>query len=46
MLVERRIARIDMHIEKLTKSVLKEEVKIETVESKMERQLKGRRKKR
>lgn len=40
VLVERRISRIDMHIEKLVKSVLKEELKIEAAEKKIEAQLK------
>lgn len=45
VLVERRIARIDMHIEKLAKSVLKEELKIEAAERKISKQLKGSKKK-
>ena len=37
VLLERRIARMDMHIEKITKRVLREEEIIETEEKKLER---------
>ena len=39
VLLERRIARIDVHIEHLVKSVLKEELKIEKEEKLIEREL-------
>jgi len=40
VLVERRIARLDMNIEKLVRKVLKEEVKIETLEQEIETKIK------
>lgn len=43
VLMERRIARIDAHIETLVKSVLKEEFKIEKEEQVIEAQMKRRR---
>ncbi|MFT4311690.1 MAG: hypothetical protein ACMXYF_00490 [Candidatus Woesearchaeota archaeon] len=39
VLLERRIARIDTHIEALVKTVLKEELKIEKQEKKLEKLL-------
>ena len=45
VLLERRIARIDVHIEHLVKSVLKEELKIEKEEKIIEAKLKGSSKK-
>ena len=42
VLMERRIARIDTHIESLVKSVLREEVKIERAEELIEKQVKRR----
>jgi hypothetical protein len=42
VLMERRVARIDTHIESLVKSVLREEVKIERAENIIEKQLKKR----
>ena len=39
VLLERRIARIDTHIEALVKTVLKEELKIEQEELKIEQKL-------
>ena len=40
VLVETRMARIDMNIERLTKRILKEELKIEREELKIEKALK------
>ena len=45
VLVERRIARIDMHIEKLAQRILQEELKIEAAERKIQKQLKSRKRK-
>lgn len=45
LLLERRIARIDMHIENLVKSVMKEELKIEKEEKLIETQLNKTKKK-
>jgi len=42
VLMERRIARIDVHIEHLVKSVLKEELKIEKEEKVIEKKLSAR----
>ncbi len=42
VLMERRISRIDAHIEALVKSVLREELKIERAESQIESRLKKR----
>ncbi len=42
VLLERRIARIDTHIEALVKSVMREEVKIERAEEQIEAQIKRR----
>jgi hypothetical protein len=38
VLMERRMARVDINIEKLVKAVLREEVKIEKTEEKIERE--------
>jgi hypothetical protein len=40
VLMERRMARVDDNIEKLVKSVLKEELKIEKVEEEIKKKLK------
>ena len=39
LLMERRVARIDTHIEALVKTVLKEELKIEAEEARIEEKL-------
>ena len=44
VLVERRMARIDINIEKLTRRILKEELEIEKEEEEIERELKKKRK--
>ncbi len=42
VLMERRISRIDAHIEALVKSVMREELKIERAEAQIESRLKKR----
>lgn len=42
VLVERRVARMDLNIEKLTRRILREELKIEATEKRLEKQLKRR----
>ena len=42
VLMERRIARIDAHIEALVKSVMREELKIERAEQEIEAKIKRR----
>jgi branched-subunit amino acid aminotransferase/4-amino-4-deoxychorismate lyase len=42
VLMERRVARLDANIERLVKSVLREEIKIEKAEERIEKKLKKR----
>ena len=45
VLVERRIARIDLNIEKLSRRIFKEEISIETAEKKIQKSLKKKKRK-
>ena len=43
VLMERRVARLDANIERLVKSILREEIKIEKSEERIEKKLKTKR---